>query len=324
MKEKDGRPPRSLEAWRSLHAMDELERRFPEVIAFIEVLGTQNVDPKHVNATLNHALDGVKAGHNRTRENLPDKPTLAERWLHAASEVERLNQDREALAALAATVNAELAAVSALLATAETRLCEVALQREPIDQHVQAVVKKLVAAGLTAKTSRGIGAGQVSQIKAILNADEPASSPTPTKFHRQTAEVALAWKADNPWTTILRDVPGYRIKPRPDADIAVVRRCGLPPVSDLEDFGYPALFGAFEAATDPNAKDRACRRLCAKWVADHIASDFGPKVDDMRQRVWAFLFGVRYGYARDVNELARVAPPSPWKKDEQLLAERIG
>lgn len=170
---------------------------------------------------------------------------------------------------------------------------------------------------------------QIILIRDFLSGDLPAATRAPYRLSRERAEVALAWKPDNPWAAILDDETQFRFKRNPMAtalaDRDQLQRCGLPPFSDLEEFGYPSLFHRFEAAKGAGSKAKTCWDLCAKWIADNIVHDpSSHNVVIMRERAWSLLFGIRYGFAHEVKTLARVRLPSPWSPQEYVLAELIG
>ena len=242
MKERDGRPPRSLAAWRALEAREELEARFPAVASLVDMLAVQNVDPGQVDTALAEALANVAAARSRTREELSEKPSAAERQLHWAAEVERLSQDREALAALDAAAAAELKTVSAQLAKAEMQLRRAVLDGDQVNGFERALVGKLRAAGVTDIHARTMGVDQVNLVRDFINGTLPSNFRGPFQLARKKEEDALAWSADNPWITLLTDTPGFRLKPYPmplsSADKHGLRRCGLPPFGNLEEFGY--------------------------------------------------------------------------------------
>lgn len=327
MKKKDGRPPRSLSAWRALQARGELEARFPEVALLVDTLAG-NVDPDHVATALDEAIDSLKTARSRSREGLSATASVDERRLHAAADVERLAQDRHALERLAAAVKAELDGATAELADAETRLRRVMLERDPVDRHELAIARKLRAAGLTDRVAREINADHVTRIKEAVDG-APAVGASHPRPARRKAEVALAWTADNPWASMSKTIEHYRIDRRPmttgAVDVAALRQCGLPPGTDLTVFGDPHLVGQFEAAPDARAKARTCWDICEKWIADNILDDVGSShVAIMRERAWTFLFGVRYGFAHEIRKLDRVMFPSPWARDEYVVAQLRG
>jgi hypothetical protein len=328
MKERDGRPLRSLAAWRAIEAREELEARFPSVVALIDMLAVQNVDPRHVDAALAEALAEVTAGRNRTRGELLEKSSAAERQLHAAAAVERLSQDHQALAALDAAVAAELKAVSSQLAKAEMQLRRAVLEGDPVNRFERALVGKLRAAGVTDIHARTMGVDQVNLVRDFINGTLPSNFRGQFQLARQNEEVALAWSADNPWIELLADTPGFRLNrhtmPVPSADIRGLRRCGLPPFRNLEESGYEPLFRRFEAANTPRLQRKACWDVCEKWIAQHIIEHPGPEnVAVTREEAWSFLFGVRYGFAHEVEGFDGVPFPSPWSPDEYIVATRI-
>lgn len=324
MKDKDGRPPRSLSAWRSLQARGELETRFPEVAMLIDTLAG-NVDPDHVETALDNAVASLRIARARSRERLSTTASIDERQLHAAADVERIAQDRHALEKLAAAVKAELDVATADLAEAETRLRSAMLQHDPIDRSERVIAKKLRAAGVTDKVARAINADHVIRMKEALDgapsADAPKSRPA-----RRKAEVALAWTADNPWVAILATAEHYRLDRRPmtsgAVDVSSLRECGLPPHADLTAFGDPHLVGRFDAAPNARAKARTCWSVCEKWIADNIAEAVhSGSVAVMRERAWTFLFGVQHGFAHEIRKLDRVTFPSPWAPNEYVVAQ---
>lgn len=324
MKKKDGRPPRSLSAWRALQARGELEARFPKVALLVDTLAG-NVDTDHVATALAEAIDSLKTARSRSREGLSATASVDERRLNAAADVERLAQDRHALKQLAAAAEAELASATADLADAETRLRSAIFERDPVDRYERVIANKLRAAGVTDKVAREINAGQVLRIKEALGGAPLSSAPRPRPARRK-AEAALAWTADNPWLSVLASVEHYRLDRRPmtsgAVDVAALRQCGLPPDTDLATFGDPHMVGRFEAATDARAKARTCWDVCAKWIADNIVDDVGANgVAVMRERAWTFLFGVRHGFAHEIRKFDRVMFPSPWGPNEYVVAQ---
>lgn len=324
MKKKDGRPPRSLSAWRALQARGELEARFPDVAMLIDTL-VENVDPDHVETALADAIGSLKTARGRSRESLPVPASVDERRLHAAADVERLAQDRHALERLAVAVKAELDGVTADLADAEARFRHAMLERDPVDRHELAIARKLRAAGLTDRVAREFNADQVTRMKTALEGGPVVDTCAPRPARRK-AEVALAWTADNAWASMSTTIEHYRLDRRPmttgAVDIAALRRCGLPPDTDLAAFGAPHLVGRFEAAPDARAKARTCWDICEKWIADNIVDDVGfGGVAIMRERAWTFLFGVRYGFAHEIRKLDRVMFPSPWGSNEYVVAQ---
>ena len=328
MKERDGRPPRSLAAWRALEAREELEARFPAVVALVDMLAARNVDPRHVEAALGEALADITTGRNRSRRDLPKNPSAAERQLHAAAEVERLSQDRQALATLDAAITAELKMVSLQLEEAERQLRLAVLAGDPADRFERALVGKLRAAGVTDIHARTMGVDQVNLVRDFINDTLPSQFRGRFQFAREKEEDALAWNADNPWIKLLADTPGFRLKPYPmppsSADKYGLRRCGLPPFGTLKEFGYEPLFRRFEAANTPRLQRKTCWDVCEKWIAQHIIGHPGPEnVAATREDAWSFLFGVRYGFAHEVEGFDGVPFPSPWSPDEYLIANRI-
>ena len=327
MKKKDGRPPRSLSAWRALQAQGELEVRFPEVAMLIDTLAG-NVDPDHVEAALADAIGSLKVARGRSRERLSATASVEERQLHAAADVERLAQDRHALEMLTAAVTAEFRSATADLADAETRLRRIMLESDPVDRYERIIARKLRAAGVTDRIARQINAGHVTRIKEALDGAPAVSAPR-SRPARRNAEVALVWTADNPWAAVLAKAGHYRFDRRPmttgAADVIALRQCGLPPDADLTTFGDPHLVGRFEAASDARARARTCWDVCEKWIADTIVADIGSSgIAVMRERAWTFLFGVRYDFAHEIRKLDRVMFPSPWASDEYVIAQLRG
>lgn len=324
MKKKDGRPPRSLSAWRALQARGELDTRFPEVSMLIDTLAG-NVDSDHVETALAEAIASLKVARGRSRETLPATASTEERQLHAAADVERIAQDCHTLKKLAVAVEAELSAATADLAYAETRLRSALIARDPINRYEQVIAKKLRAAGITDKVAREINASHVLRIKDALEGAPLSGAPTPRPTRRK-AEVVLAWAIANPWASVLASVEHYRLDRRPTTscavDVAALRQCGLPPDTDLATFGDPHLVGRFEAATDARAKARTCWDVCAKWIADNIIDDVDAAgAAAMRERAWTFLFGVRHGFAHEIRKFDRVMFPSPWGFNEYVVAQ---
>lgn len=325
--DKEGRPPSSIAAWRSLHARDELERRFPAVATLIDMLALQNADPATVMEAVEQAQVQLGEGRSRTREDLPADASPDVKRLHTAAEVERLSDDWRALSALRTAIEAELGAVEVLLSTAKDLLLQQSLEREPIDDYIHAIRPKLAAAGLTAATARRFGREQIAQLRGILGTDRPAKVRQRKTIILRKAEVALAWTPENPWADFLSKAKDYKFQRQPNlsgaTDTTALLRCGLPPYLDLKDFGYPDLMGAFESAKGPAAQDKACWAICAKWIADHVDDGMGSRVREMRQRAWSLLFGIQYGFAYELDRYSRVLIPSPWKKGEQVMAVRL-
>lgn len=324
MKKKDGRPPRSLSAWRALQAQGELEARFPKVAMLIDTLAG-NVDPDHVKIALTSAIKSVKAARSRSREELASNASIEQRQLHAAAEVERISQDCRALKKLAATVTAELDSATADLAHAETLLRSIMLKGGSVDGYERTITNKLRAAGLTERLAREINADHVLRLKEALDG-APVADTAKTRPMRQKAEVALAWTANNPWAAALAKAEHYRFDRRPmtsgAVDITALLQCGLPPHTDLAAFGDPHLIGQFEAAPDARAKARTCWKVCAKWIADNIVDDLSSSgVAVMRQQAWTFLFGVQHDFAHEIRTLHRVRFPSPWEPDKYVVAQ---
>lgn len=327
MKKKDGRPPRSLSAWRALQAQGELVARFPAVAMLIDTLAG-NVDPDHVETALANAIDSVKAARGRSREPLTASASVEERQLYAAAEVQRIAQDRYALAKLAVAVKAELDGATVDLADAEIRLRRVMLEVDPASRYERDLVRKLRAAGVTDRLAREINAAHVTRIKEALDV-APAPRALKPRPVRRKAEVALAWTGDNQWASVLEAAAEhFRFDRRPmtsgAVDITALRQCGLPPDTDLAAFGDPHLIGRFEAAPDARARARACWDICAKWIADNVVDDIGSGVAIMRERAWTFLFGVQHGFAREIRKLDRVTFPSPWILNEYVVAQPRG
>lgn len=326
--EKEGRPPASIAAWRSLHARDRIERRYPSVAALIDMLAMERVDLATVISAVEAAKTELREGRYREHEDLLPNASLDEQRLHTAGEFERLSQDRWALADLGTTIANELAAIQAKLDDSERRLLRLSLEREPVDGYIHTARPKLAAAGLTATTARSIGPDRIMAIRTALSPNTPVKTPPPAPVTRRKAEDALAWRLDNPWGTFLSGVKGYDFRPQPTGsggtDVASLRRCGLPPHLDLADFGYPFLMGAVGSAKEPVALQKACWAVCSRWINDHITDTLGSNIEVMRERAWSFLFGLRYGYADAFDRYNRVNLPSPWQKDEQIIAFRRG
>lgn len=328
MKERDGRPPRSLAAWRALEAREELEARFPAVAALVDMLAVQNVDPGQVDAALADALVDVAAARSRTREELSEKPSVAERQLHWAAEVERLSQDREALAALDAAAAAELKTVSAQLAMAEVQLRRAVLEGDQVNGFERALVGKLRAAGVTDIHARTMGVDQVILVRDFINGTLPSNFRGRFRLAREKEKVALAWSADNPWIELLAETPTFRLTdhamPAISADNRGIRKCGLPPFSNLDEFGYDPLFHRFEAANNPRLQRKTCWDICEKWIAQHIIEHpAAANVAVTREEAWSFLFGIRYGFAHELEGFDGVRLPSPWSPDRYVIANRI-
>ena len=324
--DKEGRPPARIAAWRSLHARDAMERRYPAVVALIDMLALENVDVAVVTAAVEQAKAQLHEGRHRHRGELSANVTLDERRLHTAEEIERLAEDQRALSDVKAVIDAELATVQAELDAAEARLLRQSLEREPVDGYVHAVRPKLAAAGLNALVARTLNADRINAIRDAL-AGQPPAKPKPSRpVIRRRAEDALAWTPDNPWAEFLTTVKDYDFRPQPRGgggiDVASLRRCGLPPHLDLGAFGYPYLMGAVGSAKEPAAMEKACWHVCREWLNDNIAGSMEPSIEAMRQRAWSFLFGLDHGYAGKLERYRRVNLPSPWKKDEQIIATR--
>lgn len=326
--EKEGRPPASIAAWRSLHARDKIERRYPAVAGLIDILALQNVDMGAVTSAVEEAKAELRQGRYRQQDDLLPTATLDERRLHTAGQIERLAQDQRALSDLSTAIDAELATVQAMLDDADRRLLRESLEREPVDAYFYTARPKLAAAGLTASMARRMGPDRITALRAVMSADTPMKRAQAKPVTRRKAEDVLVWRPDNPWMTFLSDVKGYDFRSQPagsgGTDVASLRRCGLPPYLDLADFGYPFLMGAVVSAKEPAALEKACWAVCREWISDNIADTMGSNIEVMRERAWSFLFGLRYGYADAFDRYSRVNVPSPWKKDEQIVVVRRG
>jgi hypothetical protein len=324
--EKEGRPPASIAAWRSLHARHEMGLRYPAVAALVDMLALGDVDLATVTGAVEIARTQLLQGSYRQRSAQLPNAMLDERRLHTAAEVERLSQDRRALADVRTAIDAELATVESLLADAQDRMLRQSLEREPIDDYLYRVRPKLAAAGLTASIARSMGPDQIKAIQDVLAAGTADKRAPARPVTRRRAEEALEWRADNPWADFLRGVEGYDFNPQPGGsggvDIGFLRLCGLPPYLNLAEFGYPFLMGAVESAKEPAALEAACLAVFRRWISDNITSGFQEHVEAMRERAWALLFGLRYDYAKKLDRYSRVNLPSPWKKDQQIIAIR--
>ena len=75
--DKEGRPPASIAAWRSLHARNVMERRYPAVVALIDMLALENVDVASVTAAVEQAKAQLHEG--RHRHQAPQKQLVRSR-----------------------------------------------------------------------------------------------------------------------------------------------------------------------------------------------------------------------------------------------------
>lgn len=325
-KSKDGRPPRSIAAWRSLHARDEMERHFPALVRLIDALAVGNPDRRTIEQMRKDALSEIKGGDGRIRYVPPVKAVSNERRLAAATELERLSQDRGILEAVRNAVDAELAAIDTDIKRTELALEVAVCARASEDRYLYAVKDKLLAAGITAANLKGLDATKIERIREIVSgATSPSKSKAPPTI-RRPPEIALAWETKGAWSTVLpKSHPEFDFTTRPmqGHDAIIMRRCGLPPFVSVAEFGYPHLAGAFTSAIDPSAKNAAIWEICRAWLRDHVDDGaHSHEVTNTRERAWKFLFSVAYNFAGDVKEFSILKIPSPWEGDRYILVRR--
>lgn len=326
-KSKDGRPPRSISAWRSLHARNEMEQHFPALVRLIDALAVGNPDGDTIAQMQTDALSEIRGGDARTRYEPPTKPVLHERRLAAATEIERLSQDHTILDAVRNAVDAELAAIGTKICEAESKLKDEVYARDSEDSYLYAAKDKLLAAGVTAANFKKLDAAKIAQIRNIVSG--PVAAPLKSKARptiRRPPEKALAWTAESAWADVLpKSHPTfvYTTRPMQGHEATIMRRCGLPPFATLAEFGYPHLTGAFASAIDPSAKNAAAWEICKAWLRDHVDDGLhSHEVTNTRERAWKFFFGVAYNFADEVKELSMLKIPSPWTEDRYLLVRR--
>ena len=326
-KSKDGRPPRSISAWRSLHARNEMEQHFPALVRLIDALAVGNPDGDTIAQMQKDALSEIRCGDGRTRYEPSTKSVLNERRLAAATKVERLSQDRTILDAVRNAVDAELASIAADLHEAESTLKDEVYARDSEDSYLYAAKDKLLAAGVTAANLKKLDAAKIAQIREIVSG--PVAAPLKSKARptiRRPPEKALAWTAEGAWANVLpKSHPTfvYTTRPMQGHEATIMRRCGLPPFATLAEFGYPHLTGAFASAIDPSAKNAAAWEICKAWLRDHVDDGLhSHEVTNTRERAWKFFFGVAYNFADEVKELSMLKIPSPWTEDRYLLVRR--
>lgn len=322
---KDGRPQRRIAAIHALDAWSDLTARFPQVAALQMAMTTSNVPKAHLEAVLEAACEEIAAQPDRIKV-VVEAAGSEDQVLTLALALQAAVQDVSLLRRLSASIAAATDHAETSVATLKDMMWAAVVKRPPIDAHVAATADALLAAGLTTPVSRGISVSQLGRIAAILNEGAGGCRSVPaTKAVKPP--VSVAWRPDNAWATLTRELPGYRLSTRAvssqDASLCAVVDAGLPPYTDLAKFDLPLPLAAFDAVATNGARAKQCWKLIEKWLRDnHVDGSFDEGVGIRRKKSWVFLFSLVHEFNAGVKEFDAVQFASPWEANKVIKATR--
>lgn len=321
-----GRPRNKVGAQRLLDEAQTLPVRHPAVAKLLDILAAVDVDEATIEKALNEAIEDLREIRARPQPQATFATQKAKRFLSPADHLTRLSQDKRVLARLSAVIQAELAVVETDIVDAATAFRNWALSQPRVDQYKLDFFTKLEAAGFDARAARKISVGDIQKFMEPFA--EPITSPDDVEPPRvrpriqQRPEVALAWRPGNPWITVLENLEGFEYRDRPTSnrqDSLKWQRCGLPPYSSLEKYGYPKLFKEFADAASPKAQAKACWKLCETWLLANVKHD--AEAHAVRQNAWTLLFALRYDYANKLD-IDNAVMPSPLDEAKVITVRR--
>lgn len=321
-----GRPKNKIGAQRLLDEAQTLPMRHPAVAKLLDMLAAEDADEVTIETALNDAIEDLREIRVRPQPQAAFANQKAKRFLSPADHLTRLSQDRRVLARLSAVIQAELAMVETDTADAITAFRNWALSQPRVDQYKLDFFTKLEAAGFDARAARKISIGDIQEFMEPFA--EPITSPDDVEYPsvrpriQQRPEVALAWQPKNPWIAVLENLKGFEYKDRPTSDrqdSLKWQRCGLPPYSSLDQYGYPKLFKEFADAASPKAQAKACWKLCETWLMANVKHDADAHA--VRKNAWTLLFALRYDYASKLD-IDNAVMPSPLDEAKVITVRR--
>jgi hypothetical protein len=320
-----GRPRNQVGARRLLDEAQTLPKRHPAVARLLDMLAAGDADEAEVETALNDAVVALKAMIACPQPQVDLVVSKTKRVLSPPDRLIRLSQDKRILARLSAVVQAELTMVEMDLAEAEIDFRRWALSQPRIEQYRHNFLARLEAVGFNAHAARKISNDDLRNFMEPFSDNQSifsnvlASNTKPTIVEKP--EIKLAWCPDTPWVEILQAENGFQFVQRPSSPTELLkwRRCGLPPYQNLDDYGCPELFHAFQSAKDGRAKSTLSWKICESWLKNNVKYDI--EAAKVRENAWIFLFGLRYGYHNDLGNMNYVLFPSPTAKDTVLCAQ---
>ncbi|TIX50499.1 hypothetical protein [Alteraurantiacibacter aquimixticola] len=297
-----------------------LEAEYPLLADATSALRTERPTLEKLSAIIGRALAEIEAhGQAPTKASAPNSP-LPQRQFEAANKLASLSAVREGMQEISDLVLEELRKLEIQVERAKTDLLLVTLEREPIEQYKEELLRKFELAGLTGAMARNISVKKIRRLmgSASFNSGDSA---------KQKASLAPSDglpNKHNPWTTILVSTPEFEIKAMQFVETGETKKdfdqCNLPPSPDLAAFGYEELYDEFVGARTAKEKADACWNICHRWLIENRYA----QIDNiMRKRAWLLCFGLAYGFARDIGDLHKVKLPSPRSANEFLVAERV-
>lgn len=322
---KDGRPQRRIAAIHALDASSDLTARFPQVAALQMAMTTENLPKAQLDEALEAACEEIAAQPERIKA-VADADGSQDGLLTIALTLQAAVQDVSLLRHLSASIAAATDRAETSVAMLKDIMWAAVVKRPPIDAHVAATADALLAAGLTTPVSRGISVSQLERIAAILSEGAAGRRLVPTT-KAVKSPVSVAWRPDNAWATLTREIPGYHYVTRTvssqDAGLRALVDAGLPPYTDLAKFDLPLPLAAFDAAATNGARAKQCWKLIEKWLRDnHVDGSFDEGVGIRRKKSWVFLFSLVHEFNAGVKEFDAVQFASPWEANKVIMATR--
>lgn len=324
---KTGRPPRRIAAIHALDAWADLVARFPGIAALKTVMTTGNASRAEIDKALESACNEM-IGQPDGAATVPSREVGPEAEPDTiATALQTAIRDRLTLRRLGIAIMAAADEADQLVAALKDRLWAAIVTRPVVPGHVAATADALLGAGLITPVSRGISASQLARIAAILNENGPGPGSAPAASPRRPAP-PVAWRANNAWTGLPREIPGYRLTTRPvsaqDDGLKALIDAGLPPFSALAAFDLPLKLAALKAATTNSARAAECWKLLEKWLRENrVAGSFDDGISIRRRRSWVFLFSLTEGFNQGVADFDKVQFASPWAANQVVVAERV-
>ena len=319
---KDGRPPQALAAWRALQADREFREAFPQLGELLDQIPFAELSLVEIKQLYRKSLDQL-GQIPPNQADLGDGASIEKQRLEAAQLLTELARRHRILSHVSIAVMAELQATEVDQAAAEDALLNLLLRSDPTPAYMRALVTRLSAAGVTARSVRNLDASKIVQIAEIINSPKGSALSNPQSKPAES-QVSTIVQVGSLWGDVLKSSSCYKY-----ADCTELREQrikdliegGFPPYLDLESYGDSDLVAAFNAAKMDFQRKDICLKICKNWVAKHNKK-MSTRARDAMQETWPFLLGLRYGFANGIPDFKRVEIPSPFEPEVILVATK--
>ena len=321
--QKDGRPPQSHASWRAVQADHNFREAFPPLAALLDQVSLPELGLEQIKRLYRDALDQLDQIPPNGNGSFDDVASIDEQRLETVQLLKSLVHRHSVLTRLGIEVTAEIQATEVDQAAAEDALLNLLLRSDPTPAYMRALVTRLSAAGVTARSVRNLDASKIVQIAEIINSPKGSAISNPQSKPAES-QVSPIVQVGSLWGDVLKSSSCYKY-----ADCTELREQrikdliegGFPPYLDLESYGDSDLVAAFNAAKMDFQRKDICLKICKNWVAKHNKK-MSTRARDAMQETWPFLLGLRYGFANGIPDFKRVEIPSPFEPEVILVATK--